>query len=63
VSQCLGEISSTRFELLADCFAEAWMGNAEQRGNVTADDVDAVLVGVADTMGDPTHGSGAFRLW
>lgn len=56
-------------ELLADCYAGAWLGDAWQRGEVPLGDLDAVLETAAeagdDARGTPldrwTHGSGAER--
>jgi len=61
--QCVTAISSLQFELLADCFAGAWMANAEARGTLLTADIDAALAGIADSFGDPTHGTATARLW
>jgi predicted metalloprotease len=63
LSECLDEINDVQFELMADCFAGAWMANAEGRGIITMDDVEDMLVGVADSFSDSGHGTSALRLW
>ena len=42
---------------MADCFAGAWMANASERGILSEHDVEDVLVGVADSFSDSSHGS------
>jgi hypothetical protein len=63
LSNCLTEINDVQWELMADCFAGAWMANASERGVLSTHDVEDVLVGVADTFSDSSHGSSALRLW
>ena len=63
LSACLTEINDVQWELMADCFAGAWMANASGRGILSERDVEDALVGVADSFSDSGHGSSALRLW
>jgi hypothetical protein len=63
VEVCLTELTDVQWELLADCFAGGWLASAVARGVLTDDDIEEVLVGMADTFSDSDHGSSALRLW
>ena len=63
LSECLDKTGDVQFELMADCFAGAWMANASERGVLSERDIEDILVGIADSFSDPGHGSSAMRLW
>jgi predicted metalloprotease len=63
LSECLSETGEVQYELMADCFAGAWMANAADRGVLSEKEIEDILVAVADSFSDPLHGSSALRLW
>lgn len=66
------EMTSQEFELQADCFAGAWVADAETRGRLGSFDVETNIAQFAFLLGDEgigntadpgTHGKGARRVY
>jgi predicted metalloprotease len=64
------QLTSQEIEYMADCYGGAWSQDAELRGRLGANDVDAnivqyaLLLGGGEESADPGgHGRGAERIW